>query len=285
MGPMRLKSWASNGIVALSFLLGLGLIGGARVQTQSPFLVFGSSSGSSQVIKATSNALWVAIQGGPIAGQINPDSICLDSTNKDVCLVRDAANTLALRNGTNPQLFKIYNTFTDATHNEFLEVGLTSLGANDMGILTNQGSAGGTSRNLFLGTNGTSSGINFMINGLNVWSLGSNGNWSDQGSHSITAGSTISGTKHISATAAPGLSTCGTGSIDANSNDFAGKVTATGATACTVTFTSAYPTAAWCVISDDTTVGVGKITAQSSSAFTVSNLTSGDAFNYVCGGK
>jgi hypothetical protein len=36
----------------------------------------------------------------------------------DVLLVRDAANTLALRNGVNAQTFNIYNTYTDASNYE-----------------------------------------------------------------------------------------------------------------------------------------------------------------------
>jgi hypothetical protein len=36
----------------------------------------------------------------------------------DVILARDAANTLALRNGTNAQAFRVYNTFTDASNYE-----------------------------------------------------------------------------------------------------------------------------------------------------------------------
>lgn len=36
--------------------------------------------------------------------------------NSDVALFRDAANTLALRNGTNAQGFNLYNTFTDASN-------------------------------------------------------------------------------------------------------------------------------------------------------------------------
>lgn len=36
----------------------------------------------------------------------------------DAVLLRDAANTLALRNGTNPQAFRAYNTFTDTSNYE-----------------------------------------------------------------------------------------------------------------------------------------------------------------------
>lgn len=51
-----------------SFLLA-GLVAGllltpSKVVTQAPALLFGSSSGATQVIKATSNALWVSIQSG-----------------------------------------------------------------------------------------------------------------------------------------------------------------------------------------------------------------------------
>jgi hypothetical protein len=40
------------------------------------------------------------------------------ATNLDVILARDAANTLAQRNGVNAQAFNIYNTFTDASNYE-----------------------------------------------------------------------------------------------------------------------------------------------------------------------
>ena len=39
----------------------------------------------------------------------------------DVRLFRDAANTLALRNGANAQTFRVYGSFTDASNNDYLE--------------------------------------------------------------------------------------------------------------------------------------------------------------------
>jgi hypothetical protein len=44
----------------------------------------------------------------------------------DVVLNRDAANTLALRNGTAAQTFRAYNTFTDASNGEWLSAGWSS---------------------------------------------------------------------------------------------------------------------------------------------------------------
>ena len=43
-------------------------------------------------------------------------------TSTDLLLVRDAANTLALRNGTNAQRFRVYNTWTDASNGEWYSV-------------------------------------------------------------------------------------------------------------------------------------------------------------------
>lgn len=47
-------------------------------------------------------------------------------TALDIALVRDAANTLALRNATNAQAFNVYNSWTDAANNEYVSTGFTS---------------------------------------------------------------------------------------------------------------------------------------------------------------
>jgi hypothetical protein len=71
----------------------------------------------------------------------------------DIYLVRDAANTLAQRNGTNAQTFRLYNTFTSATNFERLNVRWTS---NEAIIDTEAGSGGGTLRGLKIGSAATS---------------------------------------------------------------------------------------------------------------------------------
>lgn len=111
--------------------------------------------------------LLVIITGGPISGQINPDSICLDSTNKDTCLVRDAANTLAQRNGTNAQIFNIYNTFTNSSN---YERGFLKWSSNNFRIgMENLGS--GSSRDVFI-DGGTS--IRFTVGGSETWRMSPN---------------------------------------------------------------------------------------------------------------
>jgi len=51
-------------------------------------------------------------------GNVIPaNALVLNYANQDVYLLRDAANTLALRNGTNAQTFNVYGTFTTAITN------------------------------------------------------------------------------------------------------------------------------------------------------------------------
>ena len=63
----------------------------------------------------------------------------------DVLLYRDAANTLALRNGTNAQTSRIYGTFTDASNGRRLDITSTTAG---IFTLTATGNGTGASGNL-----------------------------------------------------------------------------------------------------------------------------------------
>jgi hypothetical protein len=57
----------------------------------------------------------------------------------DVVLQRDAADTLAQRRGTNAQVFKVYNTFTDASNYERSFIGF---GGNRLFFATERGGTG-----------------------------------------------------------------------------------------------------------------------------------------------
>lgn len=63
----------------------------------------------------------------------------------DTILVRDAANIVAMRNGVNPQAFRLYNTYTDATTFERLNI---KWDTNVLKIGTEKGSVGGDARDL-----------------------------------------------------------------------------------------------------------------------------------------
>jgi hypothetical protein len=69
----------------------------------------------------------------------------------DLVLLRDDADTLAQRRTTNPQTFRIYNTYTDATNFERLNLRWAS---NVAIIGTEKGSVGGTARALEFQTDG-----------------------------------------------------------------------------------------------------------------------------------
>jgi len=73
------------------------------------------------------------------------------SGTADVALFRDAAQTLAQRNGTNAQTFRVYNTFTDASN---YERGKIEWASNVLRIGTEKAGTG-TARALELQTDGT----------------------------------------------------------------------------------------------------------------------------------
>jgi hypothetical protein len=101
------------------------------------------------------------------------------SATPDVLLNRDAANTLAQRNGTNAQAFRVYNTFTDASNYErgkiqwdsnVLKIGTEKAGTGSARALEFQ--TDGTTR-LTIGTGGTSTfgaGVLVGSNSVLGWS-------------------------------------------------------------------------------------------------------------------
>lgn len=70
----------------------------------------------------------------------------------DLAIYRDAANTLAQRNGTNAQTFRVYNTYTSATNYERAKLEWSS---NALKVGTEKGSGGGTARPMSLQTDAT----------------------------------------------------------------------------------------------------------------------------------
>lgn len=97
-----------------------------------------------------------------------------DQTGQDVSLFRDAANTLALRNGANAQTFRVYNT-TDGTNSEFGSFNWSDV-ANEFIIATVQT---GTGSSRILGLRGQN-GINFRVGGApgtTVWQINTSGHF------------------------------------------------------------------------------------------------------------
>jgi hypothetical protein len=111
--------------------------------------------------------------------------------SSDTRLFRDAANTLAQRNGTNAQTSRVYNTYTSATSYERAKLEWSS---NVLRIGTEKGSAGGTARDMELQTDGTTR-ITVKADGAILFSGIPTSNpavagqlWNDGGTLKISAG-------------------------------------------------------------------------------------------------
>jgi hypothetical protein len=101
-------------------------------------LMYLFEGGGNLNLRSSGQVRWT--QGGDLLGLV------------DLALARDAANTLALRNGTNAQTFNVYNTYTDASNYERLRIFAQSAGSVIIG--TEKGSGGGTARGLEFQTDG-----------------------------------------------------------------------------------------------------------------------------------
>jgi hypothetical protein len=160
----------------------------------TPVLYFGNSDTG---IGSSSTTLSVYANGGATAsfgaggGGMNlrsdspyswASSTNLTSAN-DLSLFRDAADTLAQRRTTNPQVFRIYNTYTDASNHER---GFMRWSSNVLQIGTEKGGTGsaralefqtdGVTRMTIAGSGGTinvGSGAQFGSNGIQVASTAS----------------------------------------------------------------------------------------------------------------
>lgn len=94
-------------------------------------------------------------------------------SNNDLIIRRDAAGTLAQRNGTNAQTLRVYNTFTSTTNYELASIGW---GSNILNIGTEKGSGGGTARAMRLVTDATARAV-FEATTFNTTLLASAGSY------------------------------------------------------------------------------------------------------------
>jgi len=109
----------------------------------------GGGSRSFSIKDGSNTTFQVGTAGMVVLGYL---AMGASTVNPDILLQRDAANTLGLRNGVNPQSFRLYNTYTDATTFERLNI---KWDTNVLKIGTEKGSVGGTARDLVLETDGT----------------------------------------------------------------------------------------------------------------------------------
>ena len=141
-----------------------------------------------------------------------------------------------------------------------------------------------------LSASGTVSGAGFTALFASPPALGTTAPAAVESTTLLTTGLTSLGTTtpvHLVAgqTTPPTISTCGTGAVVGNATDVAGEVHATGATACTVSWTGTFTDQPYCVATDNTTAAALKLAYVSTTGFTISGLTSGDTFSYHCIGQ
>jgi len=124
---------------------------------------------------------YLCCQNGPLVGFTNAAGVVIGGQLgfeanyggtgiPDVVLVRQAANTLALRRGVNPQVFTVANTYTSETAFEHLSIGWAS---NVCTINTIAGSTIGSVRQLVVGCGTTGSRAIFSTGRFDLATAGS----------------------------------------------------------------------------------------------------------------
>jgi len=116
---------------------------------QSNFRLQGGSANATLTLGATTSLRW-------------NDTNDTGAGAADLMLLRDAANTLAQRNGANAQESRIYGTFTDTSNFRRLSLGMTTGGVATI-------AASG------LGTGVASNELVFGVNALTPWKINSSG--------------------------------------------------------------------------------------------------------------
>lgn len=98
------------------------------------------------------------------------------------------ANKIEQRNGTNPQLFSVCNTYTSSTSFECAWLDWQST-ANTFRLWTNKGSGGGSYRSIVIAA-GISSNVTFGANEITTFGNGSGSSWIISASRHLTAATT-----------------------------------------------------------------------------------------------
>jgi hypothetical protein len=131
-----------------------------EIGVNGAFAFLASGSAAFSFTYAVANFITVRSTGG--FGWSN--SATNASSTIDLYLYRDAANTLALRNGANAQTFNLYQTYTDGSNYSRLA---TYYEAGVAGFAIRSEAAGtGTARSLFIGTSVAAGGVYIKTNGI-----------------------------------------------------------------------------------------------------------------------
>lgn len=242
-------------------------------------------SGSLTIATGTTNSFGASLQTTDTSLQLRSvASLGWSSTSiggtTDVILTRDAANTLALRNGTNAQQFNVYNTYTDGSNNEVASLGWSSVSNV---FVVNVGAIG----------TGTYRPLAFSVGGQRRWQFETTGNFdaSVSNTYDIGAGGSardvwLGRDLVVTPGTAPTVSACGTSpALGTNSTDTAGTVTTGTATptSCTITFGHAHTNVPSCIVEDSTALAnLTSFTVSASAIVVTTTAASSQNLVYHC---
>lgn len=119
------------------------------------------------------------LHGGVATGSLSstswltPTSLWIGAS--DTILTRDAANTLAQRNGTNGQQFNIYRTYTDASNYERLSIMNSPYGGGGFGIVLKKAGTG-SDQTMYIG-NDTVAGVIIRASNTSIWQFSASGHF------------------------------------------------------------------------------------------------------------
>lgn len=167
---------------------GTETISGAWTFSTAPTVPAGSAGTPGLVVGAATTGIWSRVSGTISFGSLGTDTAEIQNSGilwlkkstsalalgagPELFLYPDAANTLALRNVTNPQAFLVYNT-TDGTNKEYIQV---SWSANQANVLTTA-TGTGTFRDIAIGPGGGTAFLKLISAGATRWLLSSSGHF------------------------------------------------------------------------------------------------------------
>lgn len=306
---MMKRALKAAGIFVATLALGLSLTL-SPVATQAGQLVFGSSSGTAQVIKSTSNALWVSIQGASLFpdGTVGAPSIAFAS-EPTTGIYRRAVNTIT---------FSILNSnFLDLNNaNGYLEVGsgtkfawsttTDATAARDIVLwrsaaktltIDTDGAAGNlTQINLdsaavsasgTFTSSSTSSGSTFTTTGTGgSYYVTTRSGWLSTADKLFQIENQAANTGFEMNVGSATLGTCTGGTITTGSHNFAGGYTGNTSSSCVVNFGApSWTNAPFCIAMSIASTTHPRVSAVSTSSMTITGGVSGEAITYHCSGR
>lgn len=139
---LNVTDTASN---ASSLLMNLRVGGSsrARVRKDGRFVGTDFELISGQAVTNNAGIMWLYGPGVIASGGVRFADV--NAANVDTILARDAANTLAQRNGVNAQEKRVYGTFTDASNHRRVSMGMSAAG---VGFVRPEGAGTGATGNV-----------------------------------------------------------------------------------------------------------------------------------------